>query len=80
MIKSFSPISHEEDMDAFIYIKKIVCDVDHNLIMMLKPSFNLFHAEQILKKPLKTSNPRPNFSLGAGNRLLSFYCTRASAG
>jgi hypothetical protein len=38
------------------------------------------HAEQILKKPLKTSNPRPNFSLGAGNRLLSFYCTRASAG
>jgi hypothetical protein len=30
------------------------------------------HAEQILKKPLKTSNPRPNFSLGAGIRLLSF--------
>jgi hypothetical protein len=38
------------------------------------------HAEQILKKPLKTSNPRPNFSLGAGIRLLSLYCTRASAG
>jgi hypothetical protein len=38
------------------------------------------HAEQFLKKPLKTSNPRPNFSLGAGIRLLSLYCTRVSAG
>jgi hypothetical protein len=36
------------------------------------------HAEQILKKPLKTSNPRPNLSLGTGDRLLTFYCMRVS--
>jgi hypothetical protein len=46
----------------------------------LMPLPSQSHAEQILKKPLKTSNPRPNFLLGAGNRLLSLYCTRASAG
>jgi hypothetical protein len=47
---------------------------------LLMPLPSQSHAEQILKKSLKTSNPRPNFSLGAGNRLLSFYCTRVSAG
>jgi hypothetical protein len=29
------------------------------------------HVEQILKKPLKTSNPHPNFSLGVGIRGLT---------
>jgi hypothetical protein len=27
------------------------------------------HVEQILKKPLKSRDPRPNLSLGAGDRL-----------
>jgi hypothetical protein len=27
------------------------------------------HAEEFLKKPLKTSNPRPDFSLGRGHPL-----------
>ena len=47
---------------------------------LLMPLPSQSHAEQILKESLKTSNPRSNFSLGAGNRLLPFYCTRVSAG
>jgi hypothetical protein len=47
---------------------------------LLMPLPSQSHAEQILKKPLKTSNPHPNFSLGVGIRLLSLYCTRVSAG
>jgi hypothetical protein len=38
------------------------------------------HAEQNLEKPLKSSNPRPNLTLGAGDRLLAFYCTRVERG
>jgi hypothetical protein len=47
---------------------------------LLMPLPSQSHAEEFLKKQLKTSNPRPDFSLGAGIRLLSLYCTRVSAG
>jgi hypothetical protein len=40
MIKSFTPM---KNIWLYLYIvNKIVCDVDHNLIMMLNPSFKLF--------------------------------------
>jgi hypothetical protein len=47
---------------------------------LLMPLPSQSHAEEFLKKPLKTSNPRPDFSLGAGIRLLSLYCTQVSVG
>jgi hypothetical protein len=46
----------------------------------LMPLPSQSHAEQNLKKPLKTSNPRPNLSLGTVDRLLAFYCTRVTTG
>jgi hypothetical protein len=46
----------------------------------LMPLPSQSHAEQNLKKPLKSSNLHPNLSLGTLDRLLVFYCTRVTAG
>jgi hypothetical protein len=38
------------------------------------------HADQTLQKPPKSSNPRPNLTLGALGRWQAFYSTRVNAG
>jgi hypothetical protein len=63
-------------------IERGPCDIKPLVVLsgLLMPLPSQSHAEQILKKPLKTSNPCPNLSLGVGIRWLSLYCTRASVG
>jgi hypothetical protein len=46
----------------------------------LMPLPSQSHAEQNLKKPLKSSNPRPKISLGVVDCLLALYCTRVTTG